>query len=374
VTDPPPPSFRAPLGQYQREADLLFDALTAADDAAAWRFKWWHPSFRGKSVTDVRAATLDLADARAVVALEHAFESWADLERFADAVARDGPVTAFESAVEAVIAGDVTGLRRMLRRNPQLIRARSTRRHHATLLHYVGANGVESERQRTPKNAVDVAKALLDAGAEVDALADMYDGQCTTMSMLVSSAHPDEAGLQAALAETLLDYGAALEGPGSQWQSALLTALAFGYLNTARVLARRGAPVDDVAAAAGLGRVDETARLLPLAGPERKHIALALAAQHGHADVVRLLLDAGEDPNRYNPDGYHSHSTPLHQAVWSDQADVVRLLVDRGARLDIADAVYQGTPLRWAIYGKRTAIAEYLRAKGERPDGAKTDP
>src|SRR5712671_6327594 len=95
-----------------------------------------------------------------------------------------------------------------------------------------------------------------------------------------------------------------------------------------------------------------------------RHFALAWAAQYGHADVVRLLLDAGEDPSRYNPDGHHSHSTPLHQAVWSGHSEVVRLLVERGARLDVRDTVYQGTPLGWAIHGGRTALAEYLRDRG----------
>jgi ankyrin repeat protein len=255
----------------------------------------------------------------------------------------------------------------MLEEAPDLVRARSTRRHHATLLHYVAANGVEGGRQKTPANAVAVATALLDAGAEVDALAEMYGQTCTTMSMLVSSCHPANAGLQAALAETLLDYGAALVGPGSKWQSALETALAFGYLDTAHALARRGAPAATLAAAAGLGRLEETARRLPAADSPSRHIALALAAQHGHREIVALLLDAGEDPDRYNPDGYHSHSTPLHQAVWSNRADVVRLLAERGARLDIKDTIYQGTPLDWAIYGQRTAIAEYLRDRGAPP-------
>jgi hypothetical protein len=39
---------------------------------------------------------------------------------------------------------------------------------------------------------------------------------------------------------------------------------------------------------------------------------------------------------------------------------VVRLLVERGARLDIRDTVYDGTPLDWANYGQKTAIAESL--------------
>jgi hypothetical protein len=352
--------FSASLGEYQREAELLFQALESGDGAAQWRFKWEHPRFRGKTVDDVKAATLGLADAQIVIAQEYSFDTWADLVAFTEAVKIDGPVTQFETAVEAVVAGDAATLRSMLLETPELVRARSTRRHHATLLHYVGANGVEGARQKTPATAVEIAKIVLDAGADVDALADMYDAKCTTMSMLVSSSHPDKVGLQGVLAETLLEYGAAFEGPGSNWQSALMTALAFGYQRTAETLARRGAPVDNIAAAAGLGRLKDTARLLPAADSRSKQIALALAAQHGHADVVQLLLNAAVDPNRYNPDGFHSHSTPLHQAISSDHPEVVRVLVESGASLDINDTIYQGTPLDWAKYLMRSEIAELL--------------
>ena len=198
----------------------------------------------------------------------------------------------------------------------------------------------------------------------MDALADMYDQRCTTMSMLVSSAHPAETGLQSELAELLLDYGAAWEGSGSKWQSALMTALAFGYLKTAQTLARRGAPITTLAAAAGLGRLAEVTRLYPAADAHERQVALALAAQHGHTGVVKFLLAAGEDPNRYNPDGFHAHSTPLHQAVCAGHGETVRLLVERGARLDLRDTVFQGTPLGWALHCKQREIAEYLRAGG----------
>ena len=361
-----PLSYRATLDEYQQQAQALFDALRSGDEAAAWRFKWQHPRFRGKSVKEVQPAALELADALVVVAHDYGFETWADVAEFTDAVRRDGPVARFEAAVEAVVAGEIAALRSMLAEHPELVRARSTRRHHATLLHYVAANGVEGERQKTPANAVDIAKLLLDAGAEPDALADMYDHQCTTMSMLVSSCHPDKVGLQIALAELLLDYGAALDGPGSQWQSALMTALQFGYLGTAEALARRGAPLNHLAAVAGLGRLEDTVRLLPAADRRSKHAALALAAQHGHADIVRVLLDAGEDPNRFNPDGFHSHATPLHQAALANHASVVWLLVERSARLDIRDTIYQGTPLDWAVYAGHTALADYLRQHAAR--------
>jgi ankyrin repeat protein len=356
--------YLAPLDEYQRQAEVLLDALKNGDADAHWRFKWEHPRFRGQTIDAVQSATLDLDDARTVVARQYGFENWADLVRFVDAVRNDESVSRFEAAVEAVVSGDVDSLRAMLGEHPELAHGRSSRRHHATLLHYVAANGVEGARQKTPGNAVEVAKTLLDAGADVDALADMYDQKCTTMSMLVSSSHPAKAGLQIALAETLVDYGAALVGQGSKWQSALMTALVFGFVPTAHALARRGAPVDGIAAAAGLGRVQETARLLPDADSLSRHIALALASQLGHAPVVQLLLDAGEDPNRYNPDGFHSHATPLHQAVSADHADVVQVLVERGARLDIRDTIYRGTPLDWALYLQRTAIAEYLRQRG----------
>jgi ankyrin repeat protein len=357
-----PLAFDATLAEYEQEAESLLRSLAAGDREAASRFKWEHPRYRDEPLSAVEPAALARSDAELVVAREHGFEDWSALAAFARDVQRDGPARRYETAVEAMLAGDVERLRSMLRAHPELVRARSSRRHHATLLHYVAANG--TERQRTPPTAVEIAKTLLEAGAEVDALADMYEQRCTTMGLLVSSSPPAQAGLQIPLAEMLLDHGAALEGPESKWQSALMTALAFGFVDTARALVRRGAAVEFLPAAAGLGSLADARRLLPEADARSRHAALALAAQHGHADVVRLLLDAGEDPSRYNPDGFHAHSTPLHQAVWSEHMDVVRLLVERGARLDLRDTVYEGTPLDWAVYGKKHAIAEYLRGRG----------
>ncbi|MEZ5351309.1 MAG: ankyrin repeat domain-containing protein [Bryobacteraceae bacterium] len=142
----------------------------------------------------------------------------------------------------------------------------------------------------------------------------------------------------------------------------LRTALAFGQRDAAAALVRRGASVDLVSAA-GLGLRDEAARLLAGSDAPSRHFALAQAAQHGHADVVALLLDAGEDPDRYNPKGAHAHSTPLHQAALAGHLEVVRLLVERGARIDLRDRIHSGTPLGWAEYGGQSAVAAYLRSK-----------
>lgn len=270
--------------------------------------------------------------------------------------------TKFEAAADAIVSGGLTTLRQLLNESPALMHARSGRPHQATLLHYIAANGVEDERQKSPANAVEIARMLLTAGSEVDALASMYGGHHTTMNMLVSSGHPARAGVQDALVETLLDFGAAIEGvEHATAGSPLMTALAHGYLSAAGTLARRGANTDNLAAAAGLGRLSAAARYLPGSTAEDRHRALALAAQHGHLEIVRLLLDAGEDPNRYNPPGFHAHSTPLHQAACCGHEAVVRLLVERQARRDIEDPVFHGTPLGWAQHAGHAAIAAYLK-------------
>ena len=376
-----PVSFRASLQAYQAQADELLQGWNAEDRDAIRLAVHKHPKFLSADVpwlprklteADIRNASFDGSDAQLTIARWYDFADWGRLQEYVDAVTVDGsPVAQFEAAVEAVIDGHVDALAALLRENPELSRARSTRVthfdppvHRATLLHYVAANGVEGYRQRTPPTAVDVATTLLRASADVDALADMYGGQHTTMSMLVSSGHPEKAGLQVALVETLIDFGAALEARGSgAWTSPLSTALAFGYLPAAEALVRRGARVETLPVAAGLGRLEDARRLLPAASSLDRHRATALAAQLGHVEILRLLLDAGEDPNRYNPKGNHGHSTPLHQAVWAGHDAVVRMLVDRGARLDIKDTIYEGTPLGWAEHGGQTRIAEYLRAQ-----------
>jgi hypothetical protein len=369
----------APVASYEAQAHELLAGWNAGHEDAILVFRTKHPTFLDESIRwlprdmsdeDVRAVAIDLADARLAVARSYGFADWPALAAHAAEAARpDSAVAWFESAVDATVDGDLERLSRLLRAHPDLVRARSSRVTHfdppvhgATLLHYVAANGVEDHRQRTPPNAVEVATMLLEAGSEADALADMYGGRCTTMSLLVSSAHPAAAGLQAALIDVLVDFSASVDGAGAgAWVSPLMTALTFGYRDAADALVRRGARVDRLAAAAGLGRLEEAGRLLASADGDERHRALALAAQHGHVDVVRLLLDAGEDSNRYNPKGHHGHSTPLHQAALAGQLDVVRLLVERGARLDQRDTIYHGTPLGWAIHGARTDVADYLR-------------
>jgi hypothetical protein len=379
-----PLPIRANIAEYARQADGLLDAWNADDAGAIGIVKYRHPRFLDDTIKwlpkdvsdeDARRVPFDRDDARLALARWYDFADWARLVEFVDAVtAGDSRVGRFEAAVDAVVAGNLAVLESLLEQDPDLVHARSIRVthfdppvHRATLLHYVAANGVEGYRQMTPPNAVDVARALLRGGADPDSLASLYGGECTTMSLLVSSCHPAQAGLQPALVDVLIDYGASVETLGEgEWTSPLMTALAFGYRDAADALIRRGATVRTIAAAAGLGRVDAVRALLSGSSPIDRHRAFALAAQHGHVEVVRLLLDAGQDPDRYNPPGHHMHSTALHQAALAGHAGVVRLLVERGARLDIEDTIYHARPIGWAHHGGKTEIEAYLRAHDPR--------
>ncbi|KAI6779961.1 putative ankyrin repeat protein PA3287-like protein 1 [Emericellopsis cladophorae] len=60
---------------------------------------------------------------------------------------------------------------------------------------------------------------------------------------------------------------------------------------------------------------------------EKGDTLLMLAAYHGHADLVRLLVQHGADPNRLNDRG----QSPLAGAVFKKEDAVIEALLDAGA-------------------------------------------
>jgi hypothetical protein len=191
-------------------------------------------------------------DTQLFVAREHGFASWPKFAAHIDQLTRPGsPVANFEAAVDAIVSGDITALASLLRAHPGLARARSTRAH-PTLLHYVSANGVEDYRQKTPPNIVEITRLLLDAGADVNATSGAYGGGSTTLGLVGTSVHPEQAGVQIPLLELLLQHGADLEQPG---YPVVKGCLANGQGPAARFLASHGAALD-FEDAAGVGRLD----------------------------------------------------------------------------------------------------------------------
>ena len=295
-------------------------------------------------------------DARFIIGKEHFFESWDQFAAFRDASQNPSVALAqFELAVDAAVTGDIPTLEHLLREHPDLIRARSPRIHHATLLHYVGANGVEGFRQRTPKNAVKVADVLLDAGADINAVADMYGG-ADTLGLVATSIHPIVAGVQQELMELLLDRGASVTAAsgGARLSGKIVNAcLGNGRPGAAEFLAMRGAPLD-LEAAAGLGRLDIVKRFFSIDGSVtggatelQMRDGFSWACEYGRADVVDFLLRSGMDvASKLRPHG----QTGLHWAAYGGHAATVRVLLQHHAPVEVKDDRFKTPPLGWAMH------------------------
>lgn len=358
---PLPPN--ADLSHLRYQAKDLFKARTERNLQAAQRIREFHPRFKHAADAAIFNAKFSLADAQLTIARERGFASWPKLKRRVERPATGDDLSlpfqeriqdpAFRRAVDLLDEGDLEGLRAHLRAHPNLVHQRVVFEggnyfQNPSLLEFVAENPIR--HGKLPANIVEVAKLILDAGARNDrATLD------ETLGLVCSGRVARECGVQIPLIDLLCDYGA---DPNRGMPGA------HGEFQAAGALLRRGARVD-LPVAAALGRVEDARTLLPSASPEDRHRALALSAQFGHREIVHMLLDAGVDPNRYNPPGFHAHSTPLHQAALAGHEETVRLLVERGARLDLKDTIWQGTPEGWASHGGKTQVANYLRIRME---------
>lgn len=154
--------------------------------------------------------------------------------------------------------------------------------------------------------------------------------------------------------------------------SAVLLAHYYGKPEVAAALLSR-APALDVFEAATAGdakRVTalvEADRSLANAVAHDGYSPLGLASFFKRRDVVKALLERGAKPNVPSRDqGF----TPLHSAVATDAAgserDIVRLLLEAGADPN-AKSREGGTPLHTAAFTGDLEIAELLLAYGADP-------
>ncbi|HEY4146703.1 ankyrin repeat domain-containing protein [Pinirhizobacter sp.] len=346
------------LDHLKHQAKDLLRQHSLGELASAQRLREFHPKLHRSTDQEIFSTHLTLSDAQLAIAREYGFPSWTRLkqrvekpgvgdnltlphhERIEDAV--------FRHAVSLIDAGDASGLSLLLKRNPGLIHQRvlfegGNYFRNPGLLEFIAENPIR--HGTLPANIVDVALSLLAAGPEHSSIND-------TLDLVVSGRVPRECGVQIPFIDVLCKYGADPD-------SALLTAVLHGEFEAARQLIRLGGKAN-LPIYAALGDREGFLQRFPGSDSAQRHLALALAAQHGHTEIVRALLDAGEDPNRYNPPGLHSHSTPLHQAALAGHLDVVKLLVESGARLDMKDVIWQGTPADWAHHERRVEVEAYL--------------
>ncbi len=346
---------RADIDHLKHQAKDLLRAQRSGRPDACQRIREFHPVLRGADDARLSNATFTLSDAQATLAREYGYASW---RRLRDVVAGGGPDTGlphheriedavFRQAVDMIDDGDAEGLRRHLARHPDLAQRRvrfegGNYFQNPALLAFIAENPIRNAR--LPDNIVAVAETVMAAGASPEAISE-------TLGLVCSGRVVRETGVQGPLIQALCRGGADPD-------AAMLPALGHGEFAAVEALIDAGATVD-LSVAAATNRAAASA-LIGAADAETRHRALALAAQHGHAGMVRLMLEHGEDPNRYNPVGCHAHSTPLHQAALAGWLDVVRVLVEGGAKTDLRDIHHNATPEGWARHAGHADIAALL--------------
>ena len=215
-----------------------------------------------------------------------------------------------------------------------------------------------------PISTGDVAgvRLLLDAGADPSHLLDAgLLGESHEQSPPVtplSAAADLESGPE--IVGLLLERGADPDVPGLDGRTAYQQAVRTGQDQVADLLARHGASTTLSSAdefLAACRRADRAAATAVLAAhPDlaarltaEDHLVLTDAADHGHTEAVRLMLDLGFPPGARSEQD--NGATVLHLAAAAGSLGTVRLLLERGADIEARDTAWNSPPLEWAIVG-----------------------
>ena len=231
-------------------------------------------------------------------------------------------------------------------------------------------DGLTPLHRAVMEEATEVAAVLIDAGANVNA------SSITGWTVL----HAVAVDGQTEIARLLINNGADVNvkikrDPGKIEFTPLHCAADGGRLEIAKLLLGNGADINAKDAAG------QTPLHVAMWGEERKFFAglVKLMIDNG-ADVnardrngrtplhdatvrdsraVKLLLDSGADVNNKDEDG----CTPLHRAAFGGCTGVARLLIDKGADVNARDKDNR-TPLHEVVDGGHTEVAEALIDKG----------
>ncbi|WP_282942237.1 ankyrin repeat domain-containing protein [Paenibacillus sp. RC67] len=195
----------------------------------------------------------------------------------------------------------------------------------------------------------------------------------------------------------LLEYGANPNAVVEAGGNPLFIALHEGHDSLVKLLYTHGAAAN-LESACCLGRIDLVGEIVnanpALVNSGGDFGPLCLAAGYGHTDIVnllirfgadfnapwdtnnfigyaldagldmvRLLLDAGANPNNANWQGI----TYLHKAAWMGNVEFAKLLIAYGANLDVIESEYNSTPLGWAAKYGQMEMVRFLLKEGANP-------
>ena len=302
----------------------------------------------------------------------------------------DADHKAFYEAVEAIDAGDAEALQQLLAEHPELATARGYFDEYyeypdfrgATLLHHLAG---EPQRVPLPENAVELAAALISAGADPNAAT--YDS-ISVLDMFIESDQLEWTESKPEMIRLLVTNGVDVNRNRGQ---ILWDALRERNLALASMLVAEGATVD-LRFAAAVNRVDLMAEFFDSDGQLKEGIshlyhpdpdtvltaeqivveALNYAAYCGALEAAEFLLDRGADANGYASgfSRFDRGSTPLHKTVMAGQLEIAQLLLARGADPLLGDRRFDVPPHGWANFMNTSeALEELLREHYEAASG-----
>ncbi len=190
----------------------------------------------------------------------------------------------------------------------------------------------------------DVIRALLEAGADKDAV---MPGYRQTAAMLAARYHPDEAVMK-----ILIQAGVDLSVSGSDGRNALMLAASYsGNPEVLKAIVSAGQSVRtlafsgyDLLKQAARWNRDNTAMIQTLLDygmdvnvqGRSGESALMLAAQFNSIEVVRLLLEAGAEPNVVDRNGRNVLTYAMSN--YTDNEGIVRILLEKGVNANVRDS------------------------------------
>jgi ankyrin repeat protein len=222
----------------------------------------------------------------------------------------------------AIRGGDVESLQRLLGEHPELanVQVQGRKGGYRTPLHVV------ADWPGYFPNGPAMVRVLLAHGADPNGGADGFGRQETPLHWAASSDDVD-------VAEALIEGGADIEAPAGSIAGGtpLDNAVGYGCWRVARLLVQRGAAVNRLWHAAALGMLERTQHLLAGASAEEINSAFWQACAGGQRRAAALLFEHGADLN-WIPD--YARGTPLDQAqrVDTGRSALVLWLQERGAR------------------------------------------
>lgn len=234
---------------------------------------------------------------------------------------REAPV---EVLVTAIHAGDVDTVQRIVSEAPELAREPLGGRFKTrTALHVV------CDWPGYFPNGPQIARMLIAAGGDPN----YRDSEPRSETPLHWAASSDDVDVAA----ELIDGGADIEAPDGSIGTPLDNAVGYACWHVGRLLVARGARVDKLWHAGGLGLLDRLEELLA-ANPTPNEVSQGFwhACAGGQRRAAERLLAAGADLN-WQP-GY-AHGSPLDTAggMGTRQENVINWLKEKGARSADAD-------------------------------------